>query len=271
MRGASRKDADEYGRNGATRKHERMHRDADLGRTRDDERKRKRAESERDTGSRRGDMKSDRYDQKTRRHQDDDVESDKKKMKKEEPQPSSEVGWVESNIPTETVDAPPPPPKKKKKDKDKKKSKKKKKEKKSKSTDRSTSNLDFLSNMITEPTVHDPREASPELQGPIEAPPPTSPQPQQNNQPILKTGRGRRSTVPQRLEEYKQIQSVIRRVRDPYTGRMRLVKGTGEIIEEIVPQEQQIKINKLATHGDGVSYSAIYGMVTGGSATFNNK
>lgn len=52
-------------------------------------------------------------------------------------------------------------------------------------------------------------------------------------------------------EEYEARQSVIRRVVDPETGRTRLVRGEGEIIEEIVSREKHKDINKQATKGDG--------------------
>ena len=46
-------------------------------------------------------------------------------------------------------------------------------------------------------------------------------------------------------EEYERQQSVVRRVYDPDTGRHRLIKGDGEIIEEIVSRERQKVINKV--------------------------
>ncbi|PWA15814.1 hypothetical protein CCH79_00009115, partial [Gambusia affinis] len=46
-------------------------------------------------------------------------------------------------------------------------------------------------------------------------------------------------------EEYEARQSVIRRVVDPETGRTRLVRGEGEIIEEIVTREKHKEINKV--------------------------
>ena len=49
-------------------------------------------------------------------------------------------------------------------------------------------------------------------------------------------------------EEYERQQSVVRRVFDPDTGRHRLVKGDGEIIEEIVSRERQKAINKVTLH-----------------------
>lgn len=55
-------------------------------------------------------------------------------------------------------------------------------------------------------------------------------------------------------EEYEARQSIIRRVVDPETGRTRLVRGEGEIIEEIVSREKHKDINKQATKADGMSF-----------------
>jgi hypothetical protein len=60
--------------------------------------------------------------------------------------------------------------------------------------------------------------------------------------------------VPMTKQEYDKVQSVIRRVYDDDTGRIRLVKGTGKIIEEIVTQSRHYDINKASTRGDGESY-----------------
>eukprot|EP00038_Savillea_parva_P002621 m.115983 g.115983 ORF g.115983 m.115983 type:complete len:204 (+) comp10898_c1_seq2:568-1179(+) len=61
-------------------------------------------------------------------------------------------------------------------------------------------------------------------------------------------------TVIQSRDDYEQQQSVVRRVYDPDTGRMRLVKGDGEILEEIVSKDRQRQINKMATQGDGAAF-----------------
>lgn len=61
-------------------------------------------------------------------------------------------------------------------------------------------------------------------------------------------------------EEYEARQSVIRRVVDPETGRTRLVRGEGEIIEEIVSREKHKEINKQATKGDGSSFQRKLGI-----------
>lgn len=60
--------------------------------------------------------------------------------------------------------------------------------------------------------------------------------------------------APETKEEYEKRQSVIRRVVDPESGRTRLIKGDGEILEEIVTKERHKEINKLATKTDGEVY-----------------
>ena len=60
--------------------------------------------------------------------------------------------------------------------------------------------------------------------------------------------------VPMTKEEYDKMQSVVRRVYDPDTGRVRLVKGSGEIIEEIVTRNRHADINRASTQGDGATY-----------------
>lgn len=61
-------------------------------------------------------------------------------------------------------------------------------------------------------------------------------------------------------EEYEARQSVIRRVVDPETGRTRLVRGEGEIIEEMVSREKHKDINKQATKGDGNAFQRKLGV-----------
>lgn len=65
---------------------------------------------------------------------------------------------------------------------------------------------------------------------------------------------------PMTKEEWEKQQSVVRRVYDPETGRTRLVKGDGEILEEIVSKERHKEINKQATQGDGHSYATKMGI-----------
>jgi hypothetical protein len=66
-----------------------------------------------------------------------------------------------------------------------------------------------------------------------------------------------RRMVPMTREQYEAEQSKIREVYDAETGRMRLVRGSGEIMERIVSKEAHQQINRLATRGDGESYSRL--------------
>jgi len=61
--------------------------------------------------------------------------------------------------------------------------------------------------------------------------------------------------TPMSKEEYDKEQSKIREVYDPLSGRVRLVRGNGEIIERIVSSEAHRQINSLATSGDGYAFS----------------
>uniref|UniRef100_A0A673L1Q4 ADP-ribosylation factor-like protein 6-interacting protein 4 n=1 Tax=Sinocyclocheilus rhinocerous TaxID=307959 RepID=A0A673L1Q4_9TELE len=65
---------------------------------------------------------------------------------------------------------------------------------------------------------------------------------------------------PMTKEDYEAKQSVIRRVLDPETGRTRLVRGDGEILEEIVSKERPKEINKKATKGDGDAFQKRLGI-----------
>lgn len=62
--------------------------------------------------------------------------------------------------------------------------------------------------------------------------------------------------APMTKAEWEKQQSIIRRVHDPTTGRDRLVKGDGEIMEEIVTKDRHKQINKQATLGDGLFYQS---------------
>jgi len=61
--------------------------------------------------------------------------------------------------------------------------------------------------------------------------------------------------IPMTQEQYKAQQAIIREVYDPESGRMRLVRGTGEIIERIVRKEDHLRINQIATRTDSWSYT----------------
>jgi hypothetical protein len=65
----------------------------------------------------------------------------------------------------------------------------------------------------------------------------------------------RRAMMPMSKEEYDKEQSKIREVYDPLSGRVRLVRGSGEIIERIVSSAAHRQINSLATSGDGYAFS----------------
>ncbi|XP_051750879.1 ADP-ribosylation factor-like protein 6-interacting protein 4 [Ctenopharyngodon idella] len=65
---------------------------------------------------------------------------------------------------------------------------------------------------------------------------------------------------PMTKEEYEARQSVIRRVLDPETGRTRLIRGDGEVLEEIVTKERHKEINKRATQGDGDAFQKRLGI-----------
>jgi hypothetical protein len=61
--------------------------------------------------------------------------------------------------------------------------------------------------------------------------------------------------VPMSREQYEAQQSQVREVYDPESGRYRLVRGTGEIIERIVSRADHAAINQRATQGDGSSFT----------------
>jgi len=61
--------------------------------------------------------------------------------------------------------------------------------------------------------------------------------------------------VPMSKEQYDREQSVVREVYDPLSGRIRLVRGSGEIIERIVSSGAHKHINAVATRGDGNAFS----------------
>ena len=65
----------------------------------------------------------------------------------------------------------------------------------------------------------------------------------------------RRPMIPMSKEEYDKEQSKIREVYDPLSGRVRLVRGSGEIIERIVSAATHRQINTVATSGDGLAFS----------------
>lgn len=66
--------------------------------------------------------------------------------------------------------------------------------------------------------------------------------------------------APETREAYEARQSRLRRVVDPETGRERLIKGDGEVLEEIVSRNRHKEINRKATASDGEFFqSKTYG------------
>ncbi|KAG6445024.1 hypothetical protein O3G_MSEX003678 [Manduca sexta] len=66
-----------------------------------------------------------------------------------------------------------------------------------------------------------------------------------------------KAMAPMTKEEWEKRQSVVRRVLDEETGRHRLIKGDGEVIEEIVSRERHRQINRQATQADGAFYQGV--------------
>ena len=59
--------------------------------------------------------------------------------------------------------------------------------------------------------------------------------------------------------EYKAKREAVKRVQDD-TGRWRLVRGDGEVLEEIVSRDRHLAINKQATRGDGEGFLKTLGL-----------
>lgn len=89
----------------------------------------------------------------------------------------------------------------------------------------------------------------------LKSKPVTAPQrelPPQQQQAVSERAK---SMVPMSREQYEAQKSIIREVYDEETGRTRLMRGTGEIIERIVSKSDHERINQQATRGDGSSYA----------------
>lgn len=98
------------------------------------------------------------------------------------------------------------------------------------------------------------RHSSPESFGPV---PPTSSaaiSESRKCEQVDEVSRNERVMVPMTKEEWEKERNTIRHVFDPETGRNRLVRGNGEILEEIVSKKRHAEINKQATFGDGIFY-----------------
>jgi hypothetical protein len=61
--------------------------------------------------------------------------------------------------------------------------------------------------------------------------------------------------VPMTKAEWERQQAQVKEVYDEESGRYRLVRGSGEIIERIVSRSSHDSINQAATRGDGSSFS----------------
>ena len=64
----------------------------------------------------------------------------------------------------------------------------------------------------------------------------------------------RQRMAPMTREQYQSKRAEIRQEFDPESGRYRLVRGTGELLEQIVSRDQHLAINRQATRGDGESF-----------------
>eukprot|EP00126_Sphaerothecum_destruens_P013898 Sdes_comp23795_c0_seq1m21951 len=60
--------------------------------------------------------------------------------------------------------------------------------------------------------------------------------------------------IPQCFEDYQKQQSQISQIYDEESGRYRLIRGTGEIIESIVSKSQHRAINQHSTYFDGQGF-----------------
>ncbi|EFN84594.1 ADP-ribosylation factor-like protein 6-interacting protein 4 [Harpegnathos saltator] len=65
-----------------------------------------------------------------------------------------------------------------------------------------------------------------------------------------------KAMAPMTKEEWEKRQSIVRKVYDKETGRYRLIKGDGEVLEEIVSRDHHREINRQATKGDGEYFQA---------------
>ncbi|XP_075975960.1 ADP-ribosylation factor-like protein 6-interacting protein 4 isoform X2 [Anticarsia gemmatalis] len=65
-----------------------------------------------------------------------------------------------------------------------------------------------------------------------------------------------KAMAPMTKEEWEKRQSVVRKVLDEESGRYRLIKGDGEVLEEIVSRDRHKQINRQATHADGAFFQS---------------
>ncbi|KNC79930.1 hypothetical protein SARC_07690 [Sphaeroforma arctica JP610] len=64
----------------------------------------------------------------------------------------------------------------------------------------------------------------------------------------------RKTAAPMTKAMHEDLASRVVRAFDPESGRIRLMRADGEIVEEIVSKEEQRRINRAATFGDGYMY-----------------
>ncbi|EGF82674.1 hypothetical protein BATDEDRAFT_86507 [Batrachochytrium dendrobatidis JAM81] len=113
--------------------------------------------------------------------------------------------------------------------------------------------LSLVSQSLTTPLL-------PHITPPVCSPKPSPTQPIQtlastSSQSLNKTRVTKRSAMmPMSQKEYLAEQSTIRKVYDQETGRTRTIRGSGEVIEEIVSRSQQKAINTASTASDGAVF-----------------
>jgi Nuclear RNA-splicing-associated protein len=78
---------------------------------------------------------------------------------------------------------------------------------------------------------------------------------QQHLAPKAKAKPNDRMMIPMTMEAWERQQAQVRHVYDEESGRYRLVKGSGEIVERIVSKTDHAAINQTATRGDGSSFA----------------
>jgi hypothetical protein len=128
------------------------------------------------------------------------------------------------------------------------KKKRKKGEKKSKGVEEgTTSNPDGFAERDVSVMVAKPLPKTDHVPEPVD--------PVEQQKQLVERQAKQKRMVPMSREQYEAQQSQIREVYDPESGRNRLVRGTGEIIERIVSRADHAAINKQATQGDGSSFA----------------
>ncbi|PZC78929.1 hypothetical protein B5X24_HaOG217019 [Helicoverpa armigera] len=65
-----------------------------------------------------------------------------------------------------------------------------------------------------------------------------------------------KAMAPMTKEEWEKRQSIVRKVLDEESGRYRLIKGDGEVLEEIVSRDRHKQINRQATQADGAFFQS---------------